>query len=183
MYEDRKGDWIQTFTGKRFYPLDPRPEDFDIIDIAHALSLTTRFGGHCINFYSVAEHSFLIGSQMYDDLKNPDEALAGLLHDASEAYLGDIPKPLKQLLPEYLKIEHNVQTVIMKKFTKYDFIPAIVKEYDKKILMNEKLQNMNESQAKWKTDNEGLDIECLFLHPEEAKYQFLAIYDFLNKEK
>lgn len=55
--DDRRGDWIQTFTGRRFWPLDPRPEDVCIEDIAHALSLKCRFGGHCTRFYSVAEHS------------------------------------------------------------------------------------------------------------------------------
>lgn len=54
---ERAGDWMQTFTGRQFWPMDPRPEDLDILDIAHALSLLCRFGGHCQRFYSVAEHS------------------------------------------------------------------------------------------------------------------------------
>jgi hypothetical protein len=76
----RRGDWMQTFTGRRFWPLDPRGEDVLIEDIAHALSLLTRYGGHCTRFYSVAEHSVLLARAA-----TPENALWLLLHDASEA--------------------------------------------------------------------------------------------------
>ena len=84
-------DWIMTYTGRHFTPFDPKIQDIDIRDIAHALSNICRFGGHCSEFYSVAEHSILVSILCPPELK-----LAGLLHDAAEAYLGDVPTPLKQ---------------------------------------------------------------------------------------
>src|SRR5271165_7548492 len=89
--DNRKGDWIQTYTGRVMYPLDPRPEEINIIDIAHALSNLCRFTGHVRTFYSVAEHSVRV-SQHCD----PKDALWGLLHDASEAYLADMSRPMKR---------------------------------------------------------------------------------------
>jgi hypothetical protein len=90
---DRKGSWQQTFTGRQFWPCDPRPEDVCLEDIAHHLALMCRFGGACRVFYSVAEHSVRVAELVWDRTNGDREAaLAGLLHDASEAYLVDIPK-------------------------------------------------------------------------------------------
>lgn len=83
--------WIQTrWARERIYPLDLQAQSVDIHDIAHSLSMTCRWGGHTGEFYSVAQHSFLVSCQLDDDL-----ALAGLLHDAAEAYLPDIAAPIK----------------------------------------------------------------------------------------
>lgn len=90
---ERTGDWGLTSSGRRFWPADPRVDDICIGDIAHALSLQTRFGGHSLAFYSVAQHSVLVSR-----LSAPENALAGLLHDATEAYLQDIIRPLKREL-------------------------------------------------------------------------------------
>lgn len=93
---ERKGDWIQTYTGRQFWPLDPKPEEVCIEDIAHALSQQCRYAGHTIRFYSVAQHSVEIA------LRVPRAAaLWGLLHDAAEAYLVDLPRPVKYLMPAY----------------------------------------------------------------------------------
>lgn len=107
---NRKGDWISTYTGKRFHPFDPRPEDVDIRDIAHALALQCRFAGHCSGFYSIAQHSVLVSRHC-----DPADALWGLLHDASEAYLCDIPKPLKRnpMMRPYREAERDVQATIL----------------------------------------------------------------------
>lgn len=94
----RKGDWLQTYTGGRFWPLDPRPEEVKLEDIAHALSLVCRFAGHTKHFYSVAQHSVLVSRLFPDD---SHMALWGLMHDAPEAYIGDITRPLKQYLMTY----------------------------------------------------------------------------------
>jgi len=88
-----KDRYLSTFTGKKFFPFAPHPHQIDIRDIAHGLSLLCRFSGQCPYFFSVAEHSIYVA----DNLK-----LEGLLHDASEAYLADLPRPVKIGLPEYI---------------------------------------------------------------------------------
>ena len=95
---ERKGDWGLTSSGRRFWPADPRVDDICIGDIAHALSLQCRFGGHSRLFYSVAQHSVLVSR-----LCKPENKMLGLLHDATEAYLQDIIRPLKQGLREVYK--------------------------------------------------------------------------------
>jgi 5'-nucleotidase len=101
----RTGAWMQTFTGRSFWPADPRPEDIDIVDIAHALSMQPRYGGHCTRFYSVAEHSRLVSEQVELRYGKPGLERAALLHDASEAYLVDIPRPVKVSLSNYKELE------------------------------------------------------------------------------
>ena len=88
---DKKTDWMQTYTGIRFYPMEPSSDDVYIEDIAHALSLMCRFGGHCREFYSVAQHSVLVSIHC-------EHKLHGLLHDAEEAYLTDMIRPVKRSL-------------------------------------------------------------------------------------
>ena len=90
---DDRGPWIQTASGRQFFLLDPRAEDVEPFDVAHALSLTCRFAGHTREHYSVAQHSVLVGQ-----LVPPELEVHALLHDAAEAYLGDITRPLKQAL-------------------------------------------------------------------------------------
>lgn len=109
-YADRKGNWIETTTGP-FWPDDPRAEDIDIRSIAQALSNLCRFGGHSRRFYSVAQHSVHCAGFAPPHLK-----LAALLHDAAEAYLVDMPKPLKMMLPDYRALETKIERVVMRRF-------------------------------------------------------------------
>lgn len=95
-----RGPYIQTFSGGRAYLLDPRPEDINLLDIAHGLSNICRFGGHTSEHYSVASHSVLVST-----LCEKDNALVGLMHDATEAYVGDVVSPLKGVLTGYREIE------------------------------------------------------------------------------
>lgn len=104
-------DWIQTYTGRRFFPLEPNPADVDIRDIAHALALETRFGGHSRVFYSVAEHCVRVSHEV-----EPPHALWGLLHDAAEAYLADVPRPVKANWPEFERTEQRVLTAVQEHF-------------------------------------------------------------------
>ena len=101
--------WIETFTGKQFYFLDPTRDSIDIRDIAHSLAYTCRYTGHCKRFYSVAEHSILV-SYLADD------PLAGLLHDASEAYITDIASPIKPHLTNYKELEDMLMGHIADRF-------------------------------------------------------------------
>ena len=82
---ERKGDWFLTYTGRQFWPLDPRPEDICIRDIAHHLSLCCRFNGACRVHYSVAQHSVMVANILPAPLR-----FWGLMHDATEAYVGDM---------------------------------------------------------------------------------------------
>jgi hypothetical protein len=118
---------ITTLSGIRFWPLLPNPGDILVEDIAHALAHQCRFGGHASKFYSVAEHSVHVS-----ELCPVQDALWGLLHDASEAYLIDLPRPLK-LLPEfapYREAERQLQRAVAARFGLPEDQPASVTEAD-----------------------------------------------------
>ena len=102
---------IRTFTGIYFNVLEPTEEMINIEDIAHALSQICRFNGHLPNFYSVAQHSVICSG-----LVAKEKQLEALLHDASEAYLCDVPKPVKPLLTNYKETEDRIMTLIAKKY-------------------------------------------------------------------
>jgi uncharacterized protein len=127
--------WIQTYTGKKFTPFAPRPEDVCIEDIAHALSMLCRFGGHVSEFYSVADHSIRVALEC-----NPEYRLLGLLHDASEAYLVDVPRPIKQKIDLYREVEANVQGVICQRFGLPLIWPNLIHEIDNRMLLTEAKQ-------------------------------------------
>ena len=92
------GPWLQTYKGGAFTPTAPRVEDLDLDDIAHTLSNLCRFTGHTQSFYSVAQHCCRVATELlHMQVDDPDVLLAGLLHDAAEAYVHDLPGPLKQL--------------------------------------------------------------------------------------
>lgn len=115
--------WFRTFSGKVIDPENLKPEDIESIDIARSLSLQCRYAGQITRFYSVAEHSLHVSKMVgwklddYARVLNKDKVvLAALLHDASEAYLCDIPTPFKRLLPQYKALENSVMKVIHKRF-------------------------------------------------------------------
>lgn len=122
----RIGDWIETYSGITFYPLDPRPDDIFINDIAHSLSLLCRFNGHCRAFYSVGIHSILCAMEAATRELPVRTQLKALLHDSSEAYLADIPKPIKPYLTGYEKIEDHLQAMI---YQQYGLDPSDKEEY------------------------------------------------------
>lgn len=107
--------FIYTFTGKRFDFLDPQPEMFCIEDIAHALSNICRYTGHG-RFYCVAEHSVLVSEYLEETGESEEIVTEGQMHDAVEAYVGDVSKPLKNLLPEYSVIEHRIDLRLRERF-------------------------------------------------------------------
>lgn len=177
----RKGDWIQTYTGRQFWPLDPRPEDIDIRDIAHSLAHLCRYNGHCLRFYSVAEHCVLmvrgrrpILSDGHDhSVTSVQRAL--LLHDAAEAYVADVPRPLKPFLPGYAEIEAGVQAVINARFGIDSSTHTVVKNNDEYMLANEARELMLEPPVPWalKLRPAADFIGLQFWSPEEARRQFM----------
>lgn len=123
---------IRTFTGKYINPCKPNSDLICIEDIAHALSMQSRFGGHLPVFYSVAQHSVLTSAIVPSEHK-----LSALLHDASEAYLIDVPRPVKDQLHNYKEIEHALMAVIAGKFG-FDWpLHGNVKDADEDMLLHE----------------------------------------------
>lgn len=161
----RRGDWMQTHTGRRFYPLDPRPEEIDPEDIAHALSLLCRYGGHVDRFYSVAEHCVLMSQAVA-----PKHALAALLHDATEAYVCDVPRPLKRHLAGYELIEHGVWLAIAICFGLNPELPYPVKQADNRILLNERAALLSRAET-WHSldDLEPLEVQIEGWKPADAE--------------
>ena len=133
--------WIETYTGKRFPLLHPEPSLVCIEDIAHALANQGRWTGHTKHFYSVAEHSIQVSR-----LCDPVDALWGLLHDASEAYLSDLSRPVKhgtEIGPEYLKLERKLMEAICFHFDLIFDMPSSVKQADNQMLIVEHDQLMS----------------------------------------
>lgn len=126
---------IQTYSGKVVDFLNPEESMIDITDIAHALSMICRFSGNTTRFYSVAEHSINCSYIVPEHL-----ALQALLHDATEAYVGDLNKPLKGICPNYQDIEHHLWLVIANKFGVPEELDDMVKGADLMMLHEEKIQ-------------------------------------------
>jgi hypothetical protein len=126
---------ILTYSGKLFDVLKPDPQLIDLVDIAAALSKLCRFGGHCRHFYSVAEHSVL-ASDLIQQAYPGNQMLArwALLHDASEAYMVDIPRPVKRQLLEYVRLEDAIQETIATRFDLPWPMPHEVHEADNEML-------------------------------------------------
>lgn len=144
---------IQTYTGKIFDYANPTPDMICIEDIAHALSMQTRYAGHCRQFYSIAQHSILCARVAGDEGLPDVTIMQCLMHDAPEAYITDLPKPLKELLPNYNCIEESIHRVIAAKFDiPYPFFP-VVKEIDRRVLVTEApiiLGELGPAWDKWK---------------------------------
>ena len=170
-----RGDWMETFTGRQFYPMSPRAEDVDPVDIAHALGMLCRYNGHVKRFYSVAEHCVLMSDWVEKDasLDRDDArrlALWALLHDATEAYVGDMIRPLKRSMPDYVWAENKVMLEILDRFElSTEFVmdhtgrvlrvemPAVVHEADNRILLTERAALMPATGRQWGVD----DLELL----------------------
>jgi hypothetical protein len=177
----RRGDWIATYSGRKFYPLDPRVEDIDMYDIVHALSQLSRFGGHCTSFYSVAQHCVLVSLMC-----PPENALWGLLHDASEAYLCDVPSPLKAC-PEfefYRKAEAQLMVMICTVFGLESEEPAAVKLVDKRMLATE-ARDLTMTQGRgWATTAEPYDFHIQAWAPEYARIKYVSrLHELMLKRK
>lgn len=161
---------MQTYTGRKFYPTAPRVDDIDPIDIAHALSLLCRYNGHVARFYSVAEHCVLLSHAVA-----PEYALWALLHDATEAYVGDMVRPLKVQIPEYVAIEDGLMAKVSSRFGLTGWkMPQPVKEADTRILLDERAVLMPNTQYAWDVDNfEPLGVKVTGWDPFYAEARYL----------
>ncbi len=166
--------WIQTFSGKRFWPMQPRAEDIDIRDIAHSLSLQCRFNGHCLAFYSVAEHSVRVSRVLPAEL-----ALWGLLHDAAEAYLSDLPRPVKKQIPLFEQAEDRLLELIAGHFKLSWPMPQAVKQADDTLLMTEMRDLMQEVREPWRIDAEPLVERIEPVSAERVEAMFLERFGSL----
>lgn len=167
---DENADWIQTYSGRRFNPLNPYPDAIVIQDIAHSLSMLCRFTGHCKKFYSVAQHSVLV-SYICDE----KDAMWGLLHDASEAYLTDVPRPLKRSgkFDVYKEFEAKMQKAICTRFSLPEIEPPSVKRADTLLLATEARDLMSPLHPDWRNMVEPLPFKIEAWDPSKAKDMFM----------
>jgi len=177
---DRKGDWAQIYSGEKFWPLDPKPEEVNITDIAHSLAFQCRFNGHSNSFFSIAQHSVFVSK-----IVPPKQALAGLLHDAAEAYTGDIVTPLKRFLPpEFGEIEKTIEKAIFAHFKIENINSFEIKKADKIALFTEMRDLMKKPHSSWNDVDSYTPHpdKIIPLSPEEAEKQFLERFRELTQK-
>jgi hypothetical protein len=167
---------IRLRSGSYFDFLDPQPDQFTLGDIAGALSKICRFGGQCEEFYSVAEHSVHCANQAAADGLPLDTQLAVLLHDAAEAFVGDVVKPLKIMLAEYPAIEERVEAAIAEKFL-VDFRreKTSIREIDHAMLIAERRVMFSKDDVEWFGEREvrKLTIDFRCWEPRMAERRFI----------
>ena len=156
-----------TFSGGRFWPLDPRPEDISIYDVAHSLAMMCRFNGHCIKFYSIAEHS----CHIYDKTSKKNKRWA-ILHDAPESFVGDMVNPLKKFMPEFRTAEDKIMDLFCEKWGMPKKMPEEVHRLDRAIVRDE-IVNMK-THGDWSIPQEGIGAKIQCWSPERAEEEFLS---------
>lgn len=167
---DESADWITTYSGIRFCPTVPNISAICIKDIARSLSMQCRFAGHLSEFYSVAQHSVLVSMNC-----NSEDTLWGLLHDASEAYLVDIPTPLKRSkeFEGYRILEKNMMKCICNRFGLDEVEPKSIGKADKILLSTEARDLLDGIREDWVNLEIPLDEKIIPLGPKEAEQLFI----------
>jgi len=192
--------WMQTFTGKKIDIMNPKPEAVDIQDIAHALSMICRFGGHCRDFYSVAEHSLLVerlGTRSNRGTMNwTTQQMEFLLHDAAEAYVGDTITPIKNGIRETSSqplsildsLENSWALAIGKAFglgCRLTRSSSIVKEFDDQALSHEIVTLFYPVQSSWRNKKRfPFPLDLIVVNcwsPAEARRRFLVRFQELHE--
>lgn len=152
----RKGDWMQTFTGRQYWPLDPRADEVHLEDIAHHLSMICRYLGACERFYSVAEHSVYVSTLVPKELR-----YKALFHDAAEAYCHDIIRPIKRNLNEYKAIEQINHEAICARFSIDPTEERIIKLADNAMILAEAKFLMKSPPVPWREKPNDLPEQML----------------------
>ena len=173
----RDSNWMQTYTGGQFWPFQPLAVEVCIEDIAHSLAYQCRFNGHSRVFYSVAQHSVHVSQ-----LCPADDALWGLMHDAAEAYVGDIIRPIKLLIPEFSQLEDRVIQVIVRRFGMNPGEPPSVKRADNIALATEARDVMSPAPATWGLAEEPDEKRIHPLGADAAEALFLQRFKELHRE-
>jgi 5'-nucleotidase len=180
------GPYLQTVSGRFVNPFDPDPTQIDIQDITRALANTCRFGGHCRSFYSVAQHSVIVSELVEERGGDPEDVFAALMHDASEAYLGDMPHPIKHrsALGEAFKAaEDRLEQALQTRFKIKAGVPEI-KRADRALLATERRALSTEDWHWPELDGiEPLEIQLTAWSPDEAAARFQARYEELEKAR
>jgi uncharacterized protein len=184
-------NFMRTYTGRCFWPLDPQAEDIDILDIAHHLALLNRFAGATAEPYSVAEHSLrvsqLVEKTVLERLGGGritpmvrDAALWGLLHDATEAYLVDVPRPVKHSrgMAMYRLYEETLEKTIAQAFGLAMPVPPVIKEADNILLATEQRDLMKN--ARNSRGFERLPSTIFPMNWQDAERMFLKRFDYLT---
>ena len=183
-----KRAWIWSYKGQELSLLDYSVIDVDIEEIAHALAMTCRFGGHCKKFYSVAEHCVIV-SEIMEERGNFSSAglLGGLLHDAAEYILTDVPKPFKHLITDYKSYEDRIMNVIEEKYNINCNTPYI-KMLDQDMVVSEAIA-LFKYLPEWIAEHPGSvipDFESKYLachDPEAAEFAFIERFRELTKPR
>lgn len=181
----RYGGWIQTFTGVEFYPADPRIEDFSLVDIAHSTALQCRWLGHCKWHFSIAQHAVLVSLYLESIGATYQEQFEGLHHDDNEAYLRDIPSPLKRM-EEYANhryFEHEMDKLIREwlGLPEREHWSEVVRHADMVLLVTEASQLLPHH-GWWQVDGlpEPWDVTLRRMDPQEAASAYLSRHSDLK---
>jgi len=166
--------WITTYTGKKFHYLNPLVDEITIIDIAHALALTCRFGGHCSEYYSVAEHSIRVA-----DIVPEKYRLHALLHDAGEAYIPDIPRPIKYDYPEIKDLEEKLFMQIFVVLGNSQYNATEIKYADSVLLATE-ARDLMITMEDWAELPPALEEKIIPTDWQWAEKEFLNYYHCLK---
>ena len=180
------GPYLQTVSGRWVNPFDPDPEQIDLGDIARALANQCRFGGHCRTFYSVAQHCVIVSELIEEEGGTAHDALAALMHDAAEAYLGDLPHPIKhrsQLGAAFRDAEAPLERVIRDRFEIVGS-PTAVKRLDRALLATERRMFSAET---WHWPElagiDPLDLVIEAWSPDDAADAFVRRFDELDARR
>ena len=180
------GPYLQTVSGRWVNPFDPDPDQLDIGDIARALANQCRFGGHCRVFYSVAQHSVIVSELVEERGGDADDAFAALMHDATEAYLGDMPHPIKHRSPlgaAFKAAEDHLEEVLRARFRIKPDVPEI-KRVDRSLLATERRAFSDETWH-W-PELEGvapLELALVAWSPDDACAAFSRRYADLDARR